>query len=41
MNTLPYPLADEALSRGDQNVVRLRELGLAESIKRIVETNFK
>jgi len=41
MNAPPYPLADEALSCGDQDVVRLRELGLTQSVKRIVETNFK
>jgi len=41
MNALPYPLADEALSCGDQNAVRLRKLALTQSIKRIVETNFK
>jgi len=41
MNALPYPCADEALSSGDQNVVRLREFGLTQPIKRIVEMNLK
>ena len=41
MSVLRYPRAHEALSSGDQNVVRLRELGLSQSIKRIVEMNLK
>jgi hypothetical protein len=41
MSTLPYPRANKALSSGDQYVVRLRELGFAQSIERIVEMNLK
>jgi hypothetical protein len=41
MNALRPSPADEALSHGDQDVVRLRDLAVAESIKRIVETNVK
>jgi len=41
MNALRPSPADEALSHGDQDVVRLRDLAVAESIERIVETNPK
>jgi len=41
MNALLYSRAEEALSSGDQNVVRLRKLALTQPIKRIVETNLK
>jgi len=41
MNALPYPRADEALSSGDQNVVRLRKFAFTQPIKRIVEANLK
>jgi hypothetical protein len=41
MNALPYQFTEKTFSCRDQNVVRLRELGVVEPIKRIVETNFK
>ena len=37
MNASPWLRANEALSSGHQNVIRLRELTLAQAIKHIVE----
>jgi len=41
MSALLYSRANEALASRHQNVVRLCELGFSQSVKRIVEMNFK